>query len=40
MNAYVALTDRDWFESIAAQPGVDEVNFWREWERALRSSPA
>jgi putative restriction endonuclease len=33
MNAYVAVTDRDWFDFLAAQSGVDEVNFWqpRSW---------
>src|SRR5687767_5664815 len=29
MNAYVAVTDRDWFDFLAAQRGVDEVNFWQ-----------
>jgi putative restriction endonuclease len=29
MNAYVAVTDRDWFDFLAAQDGVDEVNFWQ-----------
>ena len=29
MNAYVALTDRGWFDFLAAQPDVDEVNFWQ-----------
>lgn len=33
MNAYVAVTDRDWFDFLSAQGGVDEVNFWqpRSW---------
>jgi hypothetical protein len=26
MNAFVALTDRDWFDFLAAQPDVDEVS--------------
>ncbi len=29
MNAYVAVTDRDWFDFLAAEPGIDEVNFWQ-----------
>jgi putative restriction endonuclease len=29
VNAYVAVTDRDWFDFLAAQHGVDEVNFWQ-----------
>lgn len=29
MKAFVGLTDRDWFELLAAQPGLDEVNFWQ-----------
>jgi len=33
MNAYVAVTDRDWFGFLSSQSGVDEVNFWqpRSW---------
>jgi putative restriction endonuclease len=33
MNAYVAVTDRDWFDFLSAQADVDEVNFWqpRSW---------
>ena len=29
MNAYVAVTDRDWFNFLARQENVDEVNFWQ-----------
>jgi putative restriction endonuclease len=29
MNAYVGVTDRDWFDFLAAQDEVDEVNFWQ-----------
>ncbi len=29
MNAFVAITDRDWFDFLAALPEVDEVNFWQ-----------
>jgi putative restriction endonuclease len=29
MNAYVAVTDRDWFDFLAAQEDIDEVNFWQ-----------
>lgn len=33
MNTFVANTDKDWFDFLAAQPDVDEVNFWmpRPW---------
>jgi putative restriction endonuclease len=26
---FVAITDRDWFDFLATQPDVDEVNFWQ-----------
>jgi putative restriction endonuclease len=29
MQAYVGITDFDWYRNLAAMPGVDEVNFWR-----------
>ncbi len=29
MRLYVGVTDRAWFEFLLAQPGIDEVNFWR-----------
>lgn len=29
MNAYVGVTDRDWFDFLASQTNVDEVNFWQ-----------
>lgn len=29
MNAYVAATDRDWFDYLSALDSVDEVNFWQ-----------
>jgi putative restriction endonuclease len=29
MNAFVANTDRDWFDFLAARDDVDEVNFWQ-----------
>jgi putative restriction endonuclease len=29
MNAYVAVTDREWFDFLSSQDGVDEVNFWQ-----------
>jgi putative restriction endonuclease len=28
MRGYVAVTDNDWFDFLAVQPAVDEVNFW------------
>lgn len=29
VRAYVGVTDRDWYEFLAARPEIDEVNFWR-----------
>lgn len=29
MRAFVAVTDREWFEVLSRTPGVDEVNFWQ-----------
>src|SRR5437016_17271 len=29
VNLYVGITDYDWFQFLAALPGVDEVNFWQ-----------
>lgn len=29
MNAYVAVTDRDWFDFLSSLDSVDEVNFWQ-----------
>ena len=29
MRLFVAVTDNDWFRFLRAQPGIDEVNFWR-----------
>ena len=29
MKAFVGITDRDWFELLGKQPGLDEVNFWQ-----------
>jgi putative restriction endonuclease len=29
MNAFVAITDRDWFDFLASRDDVDEVNFWQ-----------
>ena len=28
VKAFVAVTDNDWFEFLASQQGLDEVNFW------------
>ena len=28
-NAYIALTDPDWYRYLAGQPRLDEVNFWQ-----------
>jgi putative restriction endonuclease len=29
MQAFVGVTDRDWFELLRNTPGLDEVNFWQ-----------
>ena len=29
MKGYIGITDNDWFEFLAKQPGIDEVNFWQ-----------
>lgn len=29
MNAYVGVTDRDWFDFLSSQSEIDEVNFWQ-----------
>jgi putative restriction endonuclease len=29
MNAYVGITDYDWFSFLSNQPDLDEVNFWK-----------
>jgi putative restriction endonuclease len=29
VNIFVAITDDDWFSYLAAQPRLDEVNFWQ-----------
>jgi putative restriction endonuclease len=29
MRAFVAITDRDWFDLLRSQPQLDEVNFWQ-----------
>jgi putative restriction endonuclease len=29
MRIYAGVTDHDWFDFLSAQPGIDEVNFWR-----------
>jgi putative restriction endonuclease len=29
MKFYVGITDQDWFDYLRAQPGIDEVNFWK-----------
>jgi putative restriction endonuclease len=29
MKGYVGVTDNEWFEFLAQQPGIDEVNFWQ-----------
>lgn len=38
MNIFVAVTDSDWFNLLASQANIDEVNFWQPGgNRAFRS---
>jgi len=30
MNAFVGVTDNDWFAFLSKQPGIDEVKFWHQ----------
>jgi putative restriction endonuclease len=34
MNAFVGITDYDWFRFLASRPDLEEVNFWRPGGRA------
>lgn len=38
MNAWVAVTDLDWFDFLSQQENVDEVNFWQPnpWKGEVR----
>jgi putative restriction endonuclease len=29
VDAFIGVTDYDWYRFLAAQPGIDEVNFWK-----------
>lgn len=29
MRGYIANTDKDWFDFLAAQSGLEELNFWQ-----------
>ena len=29
MDLFVGVTDGDWYELLANEPGLDEVNFWQ-----------
>ena len=38
MRAFVAVTDKDWYEFLAGRPDLDEVNFWQPGgNRAFRA---
>lgn len=40
MNVYVGVTDKEWFDFLSRQEGVDEVNFWRPGGKsAFRALP-
>jgi putative restriction endonuclease len=34
INAFVAVTDYDWYRRLSASPLIDEVNFWRPGGKA------
>jgi putative restriction endonuclease len=34
INAFVAVTDYDWYRRLSASPHIDEVNFWRPGGKA------
>jgi len=40
ITAYVAVTDRDWFDTLSAQGPLDEVNFWQPSASAAYRAPA
>jgi len=29
VRAFVAVTDKDWYQFLAERPDLDEVNFWQ-----------
>jgi putative restriction endonuclease len=37
VEAFVALTDREWFDRLSRMDGVDEVNFWSPHTRKLKN---
>lgn len=37
VNIYVGNTDNDWFDFLASQPGIDEVNFWQPSSQNFRA---
>ena len=34
MDLFVGVTDGDWYELLADQPALDEVNFWQPGRRS------
>jgi putative restriction endonuclease len=28
-NAFIGVTDKEWYELLRSKPEIDEVNFWR-----------
>jgi putative restriction endonuclease len=41
MDAYIGVTDFDWYRTLIAQPGIDEVNFWKPGgEQTFAALPA
>ena len=37
INAYIGITDEKWFETLRAQPNLDEVNFWLPTGRSFKA---
>jgi putative restriction endonuclease len=37
VNIYLGNTDNDWFDFLAAQQGIDEVNFWKPSSGSFRA---
>jgi putative restriction endonuclease len=34
MQAFIGVTDYDWYRYLSAIPGIDEVNFWKPGEKS------
>jgi hypothetical protein len=38
VRAFVAVTDKDWYQFLAARPNLDEVNFWQPGGNRIANS--